>query len=71
MPTEQLRIRGIRDQQDVQRVRHALGEVWGILDVKVDAARSEVAFTYDERAGSPEDFRQALRSSGFSIEDES
>lgn len=71
MPTERLRIDGIRDQQDIQRVRHALGEVWGILEVQVDASRSEVTFTYDERAGSPEDFRQALRSSGFGIEGES
>lgn len=70
MPTERFAIRGLSEERDAQRVRHALGEVWGIREVTVDASRGEVMFTWDERAASPQDFRQALESSGFKIEGE-
>ena len=68
MPTEKLQVREIHGESDVQKLRHALGEVWGIGEVSVNAARGEVTFSYDERAGSLEDFRQAIRSSGFHIQ---
>lgn len=67
MPTERLGVAGIRDDNDAQRVRHALSEVWGIQQVVIDPSRGEVMFSYDERAGSREDFLQAIRSSGFEI----
>lgn len=67
MPTERLEVQGIRGESDVQKIHHALGEVWGIREIRVDSARGEVTFTYDDRAGSLEDFRQAVRSSGFEV----
>lgn len=65
MPTEKVRVEGMRDEADMEKVRHALHEVWGVREVRV--ATGEVMFSYDERAGALGDFLNAIRSSGFEI----
>lgn len=67
MPTKRVEIEGGIQDSDVGRLRHALGEVWGIEQVDIDAAAGQVTFTYDERAGSLQDFMQAIESSGFAV----
>jgi copper chaperone CopZ len=70
MPVHKFMVEGIRNEQDVYKVRHALGETFGIQEITVDAMRGEVLISYDNTAGSLEDFREAIRSSGFAIPNE-
>jgi copper chaperone CopZ len=67
MPTERLRLEGELDCAKVIALRKTLGQVWGIQRVDVDPVRSEVSFSWDERASSLGDFRQAIESQGFRI----
>lgn len=68
MPTMKFRAPGMQTEADAQRVRHALHEVWGIQDVRVDTDTGDVVFAYDERAGSVEDFLAAVESCGFEVQ---
>ncbi|MDB4895484.1 MAG: hypothetical protein JWN15_1746 [Firmicutes bacterium] len=70
MPVHKFMVQGIRNEQDVHKIRHALGETFGIQEITVDAMRGEVLISYDNTAGSREDFREAIRSSGFAIPNE-
>lgn len=67
MQTERLALEGTLDSAKVVTLRQALRAVWGIQSVDVDPVASAVTFSYDERAGSLVDFRQAIEAKGFTI----
>ncbi|PJN91854.1 heavy-metal-associated domain-containing protein, partial [Bacillus sp. mrc49] len=45
-----LKVEDMRDENDVNKVLHALNEVWGVRDVEVSLANKLVTFSYDEKA---------------------
>ncbi|UFJ41721.1 heavy-metal-associated domain-containing protein [Brevibacillus humidisoli] len=67
MMTRNIVVQGMADQQDADKVSHALREVWGIRKVDVSLDKGEATFTYDENAASFEDFQQAILDCGFEI----
>lgn len=67
MPTERLALEGTLDAAKVVTLRQTLRAVWGIQSIDVDPVAGAVTFSYDDRAGSLADFRQAIESKGFSI----
>jgi copper chaperone CopZ len=61
-----IQVVGLNNEQKVQQADRALRDVWGILSVEeINVPRSEVTFTYDEKAAQLQDFYQALQESGF------
>ncbi|MCY8233047.1 heavy-metal-associated domain-containing protein [Priestia endophytica] len=60
-----LKIEGMRDENDVNKVLHALNEVWGVSRVEVSLANRMVTFSYDEKAASQDDFLQAVKDTGL------
>lgn len=62
-----LKIEDMRDANDVNKVLHALNEVWGVSRVEVSLANKMVTFSYDEKAASHDDFLQALKDTGLNI----
>lgn len=70
MVTETIVIQGMDDQEDADKVSHALHEVWGINKAEVSLARKEAVFTYDESAASFRDFQQAVLDLGFEVKRE-
>jgi copper chaperone CopZ len=67
MKTATIRVQGMADENDKQKVSRALLEVWGVRGVNVDLEKREAAFTYDELAAKYMDFQQAILDSGFEI----
>jgi len=70
MVTKTIAIRGMNDQEDAEKVSHALHEVWGINKAEVSLARKEAVFTYDETAASFRDFRQVILDLGYEVKKE-
>jgi copper chaperone CopZ len=62
-----LKVEGMKDQDDVTKVLHALNEVWGVRKAEVSLENKVANFTYDEKAASQEDFLQAVKDTGFNI----
>lgn len=62
-----LKVEGMKDQDDVTKVLHALNEVWGVRKAEVSLENKVATFTYDEKAASQEDFLQAVKDTGFNI----
>ncbi|WP_155645546.1 heavy-metal-associated domain-containing protein [Peribacillus simplex] len=65
-----LKVEDMRDENDVNKVLHALNEVWGVRDVEVSLANKLATFSYDEKAASPIDFLQAVKDTGFDMKEE-
>ncbi|AOH53301.1 hypothetical protein ABE28_002975 [Peribacillus muralis] len=59
----------MRNENDVNKVLHALNEVWGVSEVEVSLANKLVTFSYDEKAASQVDFLQAVKDTGFYIKE--
>jgi copper chaperone len=68
MPSDRVWVQGIQATADVNKIRTALGDVWGIQSVQVEPNRGEVTYSFDERAGSLEDFRAAIVNAGYPIQ---
>jgi copper chaperone CopZ len=64
-----IKVEGMMNQRDVDKVLHALNEVWGIREAQVSLATNMATFSYDEKAASHEDFLQAVKDTGFHIND--
>ncbi|MFJ7754394.1 heavy-metal-associated domain-containing protein [Peribacillus muralis] len=64
-----LKVEGMRNENDVNKVLHALNEVWGVSEVEVSLANKLVTFSYDEKAASQVDFLQAVKDTGFYIKE--
>ncbi|GGG04032.1 heavy-metal-associated domain-containing protein [Paenibacillus abyssi] len=69
MITKTIVVQGMDDQEDVNKVRRALHEVWGVNKVEISLNRREATFTYDETAASFQDFQQAVLDQGFVIDE--
>jgi copper chaperone CopZ len=67
MPSDRVGVQGLQTDAEINKLRTALGDVWGIQSVQVNPARGEVTYAFDERAGSLEDFRAAIVNAGFAI----
>ncbi|PTX61840.1 copper chaperone [Melghirimyces profundicolus] len=67
MVTKTIRVQGMVDPNDTDKVSHALHEVWGVRKVDVSLNRGEATVSYDEHAASFADFQQALLDQGFEI----
>ncbi|WP_285768801.1 heavy metal-associated domain-containing protein [Peribacillus sp. SI8-4] len=70
MENGSIKVEGIRDESDMNKIHHALNEVWGVRGVEVSLANKMVTFSYDEKAASKVDFLQAVKDTGFAIKEE-
>ncbi|MGG1599765.1 heavy-metal-associated domain-containing protein [Paenibacillus naphthalenovorans] len=70
MITKTVVVQGMDDQEDVNKVRRALHEVWGVDSVEVSLSKKKATFTYDETAASFRDFEQAVHELGYEIKTE-
>ncbi|MBP0725743.1 heavy-metal-associated domain-containing protein [Bacillus sp. RG28] len=64
-----LKINGIKNDQDANKILQALHEVWGIREAEVSVVNQTATFSYDEKAASQTDFIQAVKDTGFHIND--
>ncbi|MDC3414722.1 cation transporter [Aquibacillus sp. 3ASR75-11] len=55
-------------KQDEQKISEALLDVWGVRNVKMNAQTKEAIISYDEKAGSLQDFQQAIIDMGYEAE---
>ncbi|HYK71961.1 MAG TPA: heavy-metal-associated domain-containing protein [Pseudoneobacillus sp.] len=67
MKTGTIKLEGIQNQQDADKVLHALNEVWGVRQAEVSHVTGEAIFSYDEQAASEQDFEQAILDSGYEV----
>lgn len=67
MITKTVVVHGMDDQEDVNKVRRALHEVWGVNRVEIRLNNKEATFSYDETAASFHDFEQAIQELGYEI----
>ncbi|MRG85249.1 heavy-metal-associated domain-containing protein [Salinibacillus xinjiangensis] len=54
-------------KEDEKQLSEALHDVWGIRNVKINTQTNEAIISYDEDAGSLEDFTQAVMDLGFEV----
>jgi copper chaperone CopZ len=52
---------------DEEKINHALHDVWGVRNVKLNPEKGEAVISFDEKAASFTDFEQAIMDSGFEI----
>ncbi len=64
-----IRIDGIKNEQDSNKVLEALHGVWGVNEVEISVANKTVTFSYDEKAASHVDFLQAIKDTGLHIQE--
>lgn len=64
-----IRIDGIQNEQDSNKILQALHAVWGIREAEVSLVNKTATFSYDEKAASRADFLQAVKDTGFHIQD--
>lgn len=64
---ESIKIEGIENDEDVNKILQALNTVWGVRDAEVSLGNKTATFTYDEKAASREDFLQAVKDKGYNI----
>lgn len=60
-------------KEDEKKISDALHDVWGVRNVKINVQTKEAIISYDEDAGSLEDFQQAIIDVGYEankLEDE-
>ncbi|SET37340.1 Heavy-metal-associated domain-containing protein [Salinibacillus kushneri] len=64
MITQKLSIPNLK-KEDERRISEALHDVWGIRNVKINTQTNEAIISYDEDAGSLQDFQQAIIDVGY------
>ncbi|GGH86326.1 copper chaperone CopZ [Pullulanibacillus pueri] len=69
MEERQVKISDLQSKEDVDKVEQALKDVWGVRNAEVSLERQEAKFSYNENSASYDDFVQALKDSGFSIQE--
>ncbi|MCQ6277558.1 cation transporter [Bacillus sp. V3B] len=52
---------------DEEKMNHALHDVWGVRNIKLNPDKGEAVISYDEKAASFIDFEQAIIDCGFEI----
>lgn len=62
-----IKVEGLENEEDVNKVLQALESVWGVRNAEVSLANKTATFTYDEKAASHVDFLQAVKDIGFNI----
>lgn len=53
------------DEDEVSRILH---DVWGVRNIKINAEKKTAAISFDEKAATMDDFKQALNDSGFEFQ---
>ncbi|SFD36091.1 copper chaperone [Bacillus sp. OV194] len=69
METKIIRIKNFVNEQDADKIAHALQHVWGIGQLDVNLKRGEATISFDKNMASYEDFVQAIHESGYAVED--
>ncbi|WP_170008135.1 heavy-metal-associated domain-containing protein [Bacillus fonticola] len=64
-----IKVEGMTNEHDAEKVLHALNEVWGVRKAEVSLSNQTASFRYNEKAASYEDFLQAVEDTGFTIEE--
>ncbi|MDC3417357.1 heavy-metal-associated domain-containing protein [Aquibacillus salsiterrae] len=67
MITHKLHIPNMK-KNDEQMVSEVLHDVWGVRNIKINPQTKEVVISYDEKAGSLQDFEQAIKEIGYKVE---
>ncbi|MFP3917606.1 heavy-metal-associated domain-containing protein [Lysinibacillus telephonicus] len=62
-----IKIEGLENEEDVNKVLQALESVWGVREAEVSLANKTATFTYDDKAASHVDFLQAVKDIGFNV----
>ncbi|MFZ3580157.1 heavy-metal-associated domain-containing protein [Virgibacillus sp. DJP39] len=64
MITHKLSIPALQ-KEDESKVSEALHDVWGVRNVKINVQSKEAIISFDENAGSLDDFQQAVMDIGY------
>ncbi|WP_185819687.1 cation transporter [Salibacterium salarium] len=56
-------------KEDEDRINEVLYDVWGVRNVTIHPHKGEAVVSFDEDAASLIDFEQAIRDSGFVMEE--
>ncbi len=67
MEKESMKIEGIQNNEDVNKILQALHSVWGVREAEVSLENNTATFTFDEKAASRVDFLQAVKDTGYNI----
>ncbi|MED1783794.1 heavy-metal-associated domain-containing protein [Brevibacillus fortis] len=67
MHTDRISVKGMKDENDAEKVSKTLHSVWGIQQVEVSLLKGEALVSYDEKAASLVDFQQAIRDLGYEV----
>jgi len=66
MITHKFSIPGLK-KEDEKKISDALHDVWGVRNVKINTQTNEAIFSYNEEAGSLNDFKQAIMDLGYEV----
>lgn len=64
-----LKISGMHCNNCVESVEQALTKLDGVHKVTVDLGENEATVMYEDDKAEPEDFKEAVKSAGYSVED--
>lgn len=67
MATGKFRIQGMKGEQDATQVDQTVRGVWGVQEVAMQPNKAEVTFTFDDKAVSYADIKQALVDRGYGV----
>ncbi|WMX58820.1 heavy-metal-associated domain-containing protein [Peribacillus sp. R9-11] len=63
-----VKLEGMTNEQDAVKIQSALNDVWGVRQVHVSLQKQLATLSFNEDAASYEDFLQAIKDTGFTIE---
>lgn len=63
-----LKVSDMVNEEDADKVRRALNEVWGVREIEISLARKEATFTYNDQSASCHDMVQAVTEQGYRAE---
>ncbi|MBH8599612.1 MULTISPECIES: heavy-metal-associated domain-containing protein [unclassified Thermoactinomyces] len=70
MKKETIKIKGMKNKEDLEKVLAGLQDVWGVRQVDIDLSRGEAVLSFNEKSASLHDFKQAVINTGFQVEGE-
>ncbi|MBU8908679.1 heavy-metal-associated domain-containing protein [Desertibacillus haloalkaliphilus] len=68
METRKISIVNLASQEDAEKVKQVLRDVWGIRGVDINVDKREAIVSFDAKAASFIDFQQAIADCGYQLE---
>ncbi|RKD25072.1 hypothetical protein BEP19_04420 [Ammoniphilus oxalaticus] len=70
MKIKKLSIQGMHEQKDVELIKGALLDVWGVRQVEINLPQAEAKVSYNDAAASAIDIEQAVIDQGYALDRE-